>query len=93
MSPPSAGHHHGHRKRSLTGSFGALEIVSHRRGPMPDAYPQPEFIIVDGASGLEKALVGLWPNAPVQRCTVHKNRNLLAHAPKETARGNLGGLF
>lgn len=44
---------------------------------------QPEFIIVDGAPGLEKALVGLWPNAPVQRCTVHKNRNLLAHAPEK----------
>ena len=42
---------------------------------------QPEFVIVDGAKGLEKALAGLWPNAPVQRCTVHKHRNLLAHAP------------
>ncbi|MDR9395773.1 MAG: IS256 family transposase [Roseovarius sp.] len=43
---------------------------------------QPEFLIVDGASGLEAALAGLWPDAPVQRCTVHKHRNLLAHAPK-----------
>ena len=42
----------------------------------------PEFIIVDGAPGLEAALAGLWPDAPVQRCTVHKHRNLLAHAPK-----------
>ena len=44
---------------------------------------QPEFIIVDGAPGLEKALVSLWPNAPLQRCTVHKHRNLLAHAPQK----------
>jgi len=44
---------------------------------------QPEFVIVDGAPGLEKALAGLWPNAPVQRCTVHKHRNLLAHAPEK----------
>jgi putative transposase len=42
----------------------------------------PEFVIVDGAPGLEAALAELWPDAPVQRCTVHKHRNLLAHAPK-----------
>lgn len=42
----------------------------------------PEFIIVDGAPGLEAALAALWPDTPVQRCTVHKHRNLLAHAPK-----------
>src|SRR5512135_11938 len=41
----------------------------------------PEFLIVDGAAGLEKALAALWPNVPIQRCTVHKHRNLLAHAP------------
>jgi putative transposase len=42
----------------------------------------PAFIIVDGAPGLEAALAELWPDAPVQRCTVHKHRNLLGHAPK-----------
>jgi len=37
----------------------------------------------DGAPGLEAALVALWGNdLPIQRCTVHKHRNLLAHAPK-----------
>ena len=41
----------------------------------------PELVIVDGGSGLDKALAALWPNVPVQRCTVHKHRNLLAHAP------------
>jgi putative transposase len=41
----------------------------------------PEFLIVDGAAGLEKALASLWPEVPTQRCTVHKHRNLLAHAP------------
>jgi putative transposase len=41
----------------------------------------PELLIVDGGSGLDKALAALWPDAPVQRCTVHKHRNLLAHAP------------
>ena len=42
----------------------------------------PELVIVDGAPGLEKALAALWSNVPVQRCTVHKHRNLLAHAPE-----------
>jgi putative transposase len=41
----------------------------------------PELLIIDGAPGLEKALAGLWPDVPAQRCTVHKHRNLLAHAP------------
>jgi len=41
----------------------------------------PEFLITDGGAGLERALAALWPNVPAQRCTVHKHRNLLAHAP------------
>ena len=43
---------------------------------------RPEFLIVDGAGGLEKAIAGVWHGVPVQRCTVHKHRNLLAHAPE-----------
>ncbi len=43
----------------------------------------PELVIVDGGKGLEAALASLWSDIPVQRCTVHKERNLLAHAPKE----------
>jgi transposase-like protein len=42
----------------------------------------PEFLTVDGAAGLERALAALWPAVPAQRCTVHKHRNLLAHAPE-----------
>ncbi len=44
---------------------------------------RPEFVIVDGAPGLEVALIALWgEDLPIQRCTVHKHRNLLAKAPK-----------
>ena len=43
---------------------------------------KPEFLIVDGGTGLEKALAALWGDVPTQRCTVHKHRNLLAHAPQ-----------
>ncbi len=42
----------------------------------------PELVVVDGAPGLEKALAALWPDMAIQRCTVHKHRNLLAHAPE-----------
>ena len=44
--------------------------------------PTPELAVVDGAPGLEKALAALWADTPVQRCAVHKHRNLLAHAPE-----------
>src|SRR6185369_267890 len=43
---------------------------------------RPEFLIVDGAPGLEKALAAVWEGVPLQRCSVHKHRNLLAHAPE-----------
>jgi len=43
---------------------------------------RPEFLIVDGAPGLDKAIAVVWDGVPVQRCTVHKHRNLLAHAPE-----------
>jgi putative transposase len=46
---------------------------------------KPELAIVDGAPGLEKALTSLWSDLLVQRCTVHKLRNLIAHAPKRLA--------
>ena len=37
---------------------------------------------MDGAPGPEAALTALWgEELPILRCTVHKHRNLLAHAP------------
>lgn len=43
---------------------------------------KPDLLIIDGGSGLDAALAALWNDVPVQRCTVHKHRNLLAHAPE-----------
>ncbi|MGH8113668.1 MAG: IS256 family transposase [Rhodanobacteraceae bacterium] len=43
---------------------------------------KPTLVSSDGGSGLAAALAALWPDVPIQRCTVHKHRNLLAHAPK-----------
>ncbi|GIK80903.1 MAG: hypothetical protein BroJett024_20080 [Alphaproteobacteria bacterium] len=36
---------------------------------------RPEFLIVDGAPGLEKAIAVVWDGVPVQRCTVHKHES------------------
>src|ERR1700704_3312364 len=43
---------------------------------------RPELLIIDGGTGLESAIAAAWDDVPVQRCTVHKHRNLLAHAPE-----------
>jgi len=42
----------------------------------------PRLIIADGHPGLRAAIEDLWSGIDVQRCTVHKLRNLLAHAPR-----------
>jgi putative transposase len=43
---------------------------------------RPAFLIVDGSGGLDAAIAAVWDDVPVQRCTVHKLRNLFAHAPE-----------
>jgi putative transposase len=45
-------------------------------------FATPDLVIVDGGAGLNKALAALWPEIAVKRCTVHKHRNLIAHAPE-----------
>src|SRR5207249_1059186 len=124
--PSAVGHRHGRRSRSLTGTFGRVEIevprarlegangkttewqskvlradgqkvllaVKSMGGETTEAWcavlddlikrglRRPEFLIVDGATGLEQAIAAVWEGVPVQRCTVHKHRNLLAHAPE-----------
>ena len=42
----------------------------------------PLLAIVDGNPGLRGALAKHWPSVLVQRCTVHKLRNLESHAPR-----------
>jgi transposase-like protein len=41
----------------------------------------PELCIVDGCPGLDAAISQVWPKCLIQRCTVHKERNLLSYAP------------
>lgn len=42
----------------------------------------PLLAIIDGHPGLRRALGEVWPRAAVQRCCVHKLRNLERKAPK-----------
>src|SRR5262245_10960518 len=42
----------------------------------------PCLVIIDGNKGLRAAVEKNWPGIAVQRCTVHKLRNLQRHAPR-----------
>src|SRR5262245_40832547 len=42
----------------------------------------PQLCVLDGSKGLRAAVERTWPAAAIQRCTVHKLRNLLTHAPR-----------
>ena len=44
---------------------------------------RPEFLIVDGAPGLDKAIASVWDGVPVQRCTVHKHRTCSPMPPSD----------
>jgi len=44
----------------------------------------PLLAIIDGNAGLRRAVELVWPRATVQRCCVHKLRNLERKAPKYT---------
>ena len=41
----------------------------------------PVLFVLDGAKALSKAVKELFPNAQIQRCRVHKMRNVLEHLP------------
>ena len=43
---------------------------------------RPRLVIIDGNKGLRAAVEQSWPKVAVQRCTVHKLRNLERHVPR-----------
>jgi len=86
-SRPSRSPHENATPSSFAGDRASADRAD-QRVPEPGISARRNFsawlkAIVDGAPGLEAALAALWPRVPVQRCTVHKHRNLLAHAPKK----------
>lgn len=42
----------------------------------------PKLVVIDGNPGLRAAVGIQWPTTDIQRCAVHKLRNLHSHAPK-----------
>lgn len=51
-----------------------------------------QLITIDGSPGLRKALVTVYPYVPVQRCWVHKLRNVAAKLPRKLQEACLQGL-
>lgn len=43
---------------------------------------RPRLVVIDGNKGLRAAVEQSWPTVVVQRCTVHKLRNLERHVPR-----------
>jgi putative transposase len=43
---------------------------------------RPRLVVIDGNKGLRAAVEQSWPKVAVQRCTVHKLRNLERHVPR-----------
>lgn len=43
---------------------------------------RPRLCVIDGSPGLRAAVEANWPGVAVQRCTVHKLRNLERHTPR-----------
>jgi len=65
---------HGRGERSgLAGVAGQPGLARHE---------EPELVSSMAVPALIGARQRLWPEAPVQRCTVQQARNLLAHAPE-----------
>jgi len=61
-----------------------------RRGLSP-ATGTP-LVVLDGAEALRKAVLEFWPDAPVQRCLVHKERNLKGYLSRKH-HGRLAAFF
>ena len=59
----------------------ALVARLQRRGFAPVAGCRL-FAVLDGAAALQGAVLGVWPDALIQRCLVHKERNLYGYLRK-----------
>jgi hypothetical protein len=55
------------------------------RGLTKRGLRSPWLVVTDGAPGLIRAVIELWPDADRQRCNVHRLRNVLAKLPKRPA--------
>lgn len=65
----------------MTGSESLAAWEGFLRGLESRGLCAPQLCVIDGNPGLRGACEAVWPKAEVQRCTVHKLRNLLRKAP------------
>ena len=76
-------------KRLVALQLAASEAETHWSGLILDlkqrGLESPVLIVSDGHRGLVKAIEA-WPQAEVQRCTVHKWENLAKHCPRHAHR-------
>ena len=74
------------RKQLLALDLCAGESFAAWKGCLDDltarGFRAPVLCIIDGNAGLRQAVDRVWPRAAVQRCGVHKLRNLERKAPK-----------
>jgi len=63
--------------RESTKSWEDFLLHLRRRG-----LTDPSLIVLDGNAGLLHAIEGIFPGVSVQRCMVHKVRNIAAYCPK-----------
>jgi len=74
------------RKQLLALDLCAGESFAAWKGCLDDLAARglrdPVLCIIDGNAGLRRAVSLVWPRAAVQRCCVHKLRNLERKAPK-----------
>ena len=74
------------RKHLLALELCAGESFAAWKGCLDDLVARglraPVLVVIDGNAGLRRAVGEVWPRAAVQRCCVHKLRNLERKAPK-----------
>jgi glutathione S-transferase len=64
---------------------GVVPTLIHDRQPIVES-SLILYYIDDIAPGLENAIAAVWDGVPVQRCTVHKHRNLWRMRPNACTR-------
>jgi transposase-like protein len=66
---------------ALTGVAPSANAVSRLNTTLTCAQ-QVDLVVTDGHDGLLAALTALFPSTPLQRCLVHKQRNVMSSIPK-----------
>jgi transposase-like protein len=82
----------GLREGSSENSVVATELLNDlvRRGVKPDRY---RLFVIDGAKALRNAIDAVYgAKNPVQRCRLHKLRNVIGHLPQDQHRNARGTL-